>query len=170
MPDGGGGGGLGIQNNKSYLCDFNNNLLCISFSDGRCPLVRNSFCKIAYYIDINLYVSLFCPPYQTEASSISRDSYTGLWSVEFNRDSKDSVKKQTVKSRLVFLAAGIAGSTKILYQSREKGLGVSEKLGQHVSFHGIANGLCKNLADAVQGLDLCNGESGKSTRSNLEVF
>ena len=113
---------------------------------------------------------LFCPSHQTEASVISRDSYTGLWSVEFNRESKDSKKKQTVKARLVFLAAGVAGSVKILYQSKEEGLSVSQKLGQHVTFNGTANGLCKNLADAVQGVGLYEGERGKSIRSNFEVF
>ena len=76
--------------------------------------------------------------------------------------------KQIVKAKLVFLAAGVAGSAKILYQSREKGLAVSQKIGQHVVFSGMANGLLKDLTDAaqLQGLD----EEESSFHTNFKVF
>ena len=76
--------------------------------------------------------------------------------------------KRTVKAKLVFLAAGVAGSAKILYQSREKGLALSQKLGQHVVFSGMANGLLKDLTDAAQFQGLSEEDSNFHTK--FKVF
>ena len=75
---------------------------------------------------------------------------------------------QTVKARLVFLAAGVTGSAKVLFQSREKGLAVSQKLGQNVTFSQITSGFCANLTEAVQCVGLRQEDNRNSIK--LEVF
>ena len=87
-------------------------------------------------------------------SFIAKDSYTGLWSVMFKHDSES----ESVKTRLVFLAAGVTGTTRILFRSEVNGLPISQTLGHNVMFNSVTYGICKNLKDDPQSVGLRKDE------------
>ena len=61
----------------------------------------------------------------------------GTWVVHFTRlDRPDAPETQTVSAAQVILSAGTLGSAEILLRSRDKGLKVSDRLGQRFSANG----------------------------------
>ena len=57
-----------------------------------------------------------------------------------------------VKAKIVMLAAGTLGSTEILLRSRDKGLKLSEQLGQHFSGNGDILGFGYDCDDRIHGI------------------
>lgn len=85
---------------------------------------------------------------------VSKDA-NGGWRVAFallGADGKSIVNEGLISADIVVLAAGTLGSTEILFRSRDKGLQVSDKLGQRFSANGdiIAFGWgARNTVNAV---------------------
>ena len=100
--------------------------------------------------------------------SLHRDSYTGLWSILYRRHADDT-QEYTVKSNYVFLAAGSLGTSKILFQSKEKGLTVSDRLGYNFCCHSESFGLFYELDDTVNGVGLTR-ENVKNKGEKVSYF
>jgi cholesterol oxidase len=70
--------------------------------------------------------------------------------------------EKTVSAPTLFLGAGTLGTNEILLRSREKGLALSDKLGQHFSTNGNFAGFCLDTKDTVQStrgpINTCHGD------------
>jgi len=105
---------------------------------------------------------IFC---ETSVRYLERGA-NGKWLVHFQvldtgREKFDA-PLLTVSADLVVLAAGALGSTEILLRSKEKGLPVSERLGQGFSGNGDVLGFAYNNQTAIHGI-------GFGTRPPSEV-
>ena len=70
----------------------------------------------------------------------------------------------------MFIAAGVTGSAKILFQSKEKGLAVSQKLGHNMSLNGFTSGICNHLTDDVRSFGLGKDEDVKGAFKVMNPF
>ena len=62
-------------------------------------------------------------------NSVQKNYESYLWQVFYQSTGSSDPVEKFIQASFVFLCAGPLGSTKILMQSREKGLDLSEKLG-----------------------------------------
>lgn len=74
------------------------------------------------------------------------------WLVHFLPPGADSGAVRTVRAGLVFLSAGVLGSTEILMRSRQHGLVCSDRLGTRFSGNGDVLAFAYNGAVAVNGV------------------
>ncbi len=80
------------------------------------------------------------------------------WLVHFNYQKSGSEKfdgqTQFVKAKIVMLGAGSLGTTEILLRSKEKGLDISDKLGQRFTGNGDTTGFGYNTDHEINGIGL----------------
>ena len=104
-----------------------------------------------------------------EVVSVIRDSYSGLWNVHYKRHVPlvgYSLQEYVMKSKYVILGAGVLGTTKILLQSKKRGLRVSEQLGKRLSSNGDFTGFC---LDTRQGMNAIGNNTSVGVIKEHEV-
>ena len=74
---------------------------------------------------------------------------------------KFSPEDQFITADFVFLGAGTLGSTKLLWQSKSKGLTISDQLGKHFTGNGDVLGFAYNSDQQISGVGLGHLEAGK---------
>ena len=92
--------------------------------------------------------------------SIERDPYSSVWKIHYKRliGHKEVAKQvQTVRSKLVVLGAGSIGSTKILLESKEQGLELSDTLGTRFTGNGDALGFSYHGDETVNSVGMETG-------------
>ena len=93
--------------------------------------------------------------------SIEKDPHTSTWNVHYRRsnDGKDfNDEEQVVTARYVILGGGSVGSTKILLQSKEHGLEISEKIGSRFTGNGDSAGFSYHGDDVVNSFGMDTGK------------
>ena len=83
-----------------------------------------------------------------------------VWRVHYKRNipvGKFKEEEQFVRAKYVIVGAGALGSTKILLQSKERGLDVSEKLGKGFTGNGDVLGFSYNSKDKMNAVGLHTG-------------
>jgi len=89
----------------------------------------------------------------------------GKWLVHYSvmRSGADKFgpEEQFITADFVFLGAGALGSTKLLLQSKSKGLTISDQLGKHFTGNGDVLGFAYNCDQQISGVGLGHLEAGK---------
>lgn len=88
--------------------------------------------------------------------SVTKVPGTAEWMVKYKRLVKGSftVEEETIRATHVIIGAGALGSTKLLLRSRERGLNVSNQIGQNFSTNGDVLGFSFNGAKFANSVGL----------------
>ena len=98
---------------------------------------------------------------QIEVTAITRDPLSSSWKVHYQRNikiGKFKRKEQFVRAKYVIVGAGALGSTKVLLQSKQRGLDVSEKLGKSFTGNGDVLGFSYHSKEKMHAVGLRTGK------------